>query len=191
MSDNKKVTGVISITDELREDSLDMINSLHKSNIKPIILTGDNEASARFVADQIGIGSIHAGLLPEQKVDELNKLIKEYKHVAMVGDGVNDAPSLVTAPVGIAMGAIGSDVAIENADVALMNNNLSLVPYLIKLGKQSNKTIKINTGAAIGVKLLFLILAVSGSSSLTSAIFADVGVTTLVVLNGLRLFKFK
>lgn len=191
MSDNKKVTGVIGITDELREDSLNMISSLLKSNIKPVILTGDNQASARFVADQIGIESVHAGLLPEQKVDELNKLIKEYKHVAMVGDGVNDAPSLVTAPVGIAMGAIGSDVAIENADVALMNNNLSLVPYLIELGKQSNNTIKINTGAAVGIKLLFLILAIFGSSSLTSAIFADVGVTTLVVLNGLRLFKFK
>jgi len=191
MSDNKNVTGIIGITDELREDSLEMVKSLDNSNINSVILTGDNESSARFVADQVGIESVHSGLLPEQKVDELNKLIKEYKHVAMVGDGINDAPSLVTAPVGIAMGAIGSDVAIENADVALMNNNLLLIPYLIKLGKKSNSTIKMNVGAAISVKLLFLVLAIFGSSSLTSAIFADVGVTTLVVLNGLRLFKFK
>ena len=191
MSDNKKVTGVIGITDELREDSISMVKSLQNSNINPVILTGDNDTSARFVADQVNIESVHSGLLPEQKVDELNKLIKEYKHVAMVGDGVNDAPSLVTAPVGIAMGAIGSDVAIENADVALMNNNLSLIPYLVKLGKKSNNTIKMNIGAAVSVKILFLVLAVFGSSSLTSAIFADVGVTTLVVLNGLRLFRFK
>jgi len=191
MSDNKNVTGIIGITDELREDSLEMVKSLNNSNINSVILTGDNESSARFVADQVGIESVHSGLLPEQKVDELNKLIKEYKHVAMVGDGVNDAPSLVTAPVGIAMGAIGSDVAIENADVALMNNNLLLIPYLVKLGKKSNSTIKMNVGAAVSVKLLFLVLAIFGSSSLTSAIFADVGVTTLVVLNGLRLFKFK
>jgi Cd2+/Zn2+-exporting ATPase len=191
MSDNKKVTGVIGITDEIREDSKLMINALMRMKIKPVILTGDNESSASFVAEQIGIKEVKAGLLPEHKVDELKKIISQYKHVAMVGDGVNDAPSLVTAPVGIAMGAIGSDMAIENADIALMNNNMRLVPFLVELGKKSIQTIRTNTTAAIGVKLLFLSLALTGRSSLALAIFADVGVTVLVVLNGLRLFQFQ
>ncbi|MCL4353950.1 cadmium-translocating P-type ATPase [Patescibacteria group bacterium] len=191
MSDNKKVTGVIGITDEIRGESKAMIDALLQMKIKPFILTGDNETSASFVAGQIGVKQVKAGLLPDQKVMELSKLISQYKHVGMVGDGVNDAPSLVTAPVGIAMGAIGSDVAIENADVALMNNNMMLVPFLIELGKKSVQTIRTNTSAAVGVKLLFLTLALAGKSSLALAIFADVGVTILVVLNGLRLFQFQ
>jgi len=191
MSDNKKVTGVIGITDEIREESKPMINTLLQLKIQPMILTGDNDFSASFVAKQIGIKQVKAALLPDQKVAELSQLIRRYKHVAMVGDGVNDAPSLVTAPVGIAMGAIGSDVAIENADVALMNNNLMLVPFLVELGRKSVQTIRYNTAAAIGVKLLFLSLALVGRSSLASAIFADVGVTVLVVLNSLRLFQFQ
>lgn len=191
MSDNKKVTGVIGITDEIRGESKTMINLLLRMKIKPVILTGDNETSASFVAEQIGVTQVKAGLLPDQKVTELSKLIGQYKHVAMVGDGVNDAPSLVTAPVGIAMGAIGSDVAIENADVALMNNNMMLIPFLVELGKRSVQTIRTNTTAAIGVKLLFLTLALTGRSSLALAIFADVGVTVLVVLNSLRLFQFQ
>ncbi len=191
MSDNKKVTGVIGITDEIRGDSKTMISHLLRMKIIPVMLTGDNDMSASFVAEQIGITHVKAGLLPDQKVKELSKLIGQYKHVAMIGDGVNDAPSLVTAPVGIAMGAIGSDVAIENADVALMNNNMMLIPFLIELGKKSVQTIRTNTAAAIGVKLLFLTLALTGRSGLALAIFADVGVTVLVVLNGLRLFQFK
>lgn len=191
MSDNKKVTGVIGITDEIREDSKVMINTLLRMKIRPVILTGDNDFSASFVAEQIGINEVKAGLLPDHKVEELKKLISKYKHVAMVGDGVNDAPSLVTAPVGIAMGAIGSDVAIENADIALMNNNMTLIPFLVELGKKSIQTIRINTTAAIGVKLLFLSLALVGKSNLAFAIFADVGVTILVILNGLQLFQFK
>ncbi|MCL4382331.1 MAG: cadmium-translocating P-type ATPase [Patescibacteria group bacterium] len=190
MSDNKKVTGVIGITDEIREDSKLMINALTRMKIKPVILTGDNESSAFFVAEQIGIKQVRAELLPDQKVAELSKLISQYKHVGMVGDGVNDAPSLVTAPVGIAMGAIGSDVAIENADVALMNNNMTLIPFLVELGRKSVQKIRYNTATAIGVKLLFLSLALAGKSSLVLAIFADVGVTVLVVVNSLRLFNF-
>jgi Cd2+/Zn2+-exporting ATPase len=190
MSDNQEVTGVIAITDEIREESKALINSLNTLNIESTILTGDNEPSANFVATQVGIKNIKASLLPEQKVAELNKLIVKYKHVAMVGDGVNDAPSLVTAPVGIAMGAVGSDLAIENADVALMNNNLTLIPYLVELGRKSISTIRFNTASAVGVKLLFLTLALAGKSSLALAIFADVGVTVLVVLNSLQLFNY-
>ena len=190
MSDNKKVAGVIGITDEIRMESKETIQALLQLNIEPIILTGDNQSSASFVAEKVGIKKYKASLLPEQKVSELSKLISKYNYVGMVGDGVNDAPSLATASVGIVMGAIGSDIAIENADVALMTNNLALIPFLVELGKKSVQTIRINTTAAISVKFLFLILAFLGKSNLAFAIFADVGVTILVILNSLQLFQF-
>ncbi len=188
---DKQVKGVIGVTDEIREESKPMVNSLLKMGIIPVMLTGDNKSSAEFVAGRLGISVVKAELLPEAKVEELSKLIREYKHVAMVGDGVNDAPSLAAASVGIAMGAIGSDVAIENADIALMNDNLNLIPYLVRLGKECVKKIKFNTVSAILVKFVFLSLAVAGFSNLALAIFADVGVTVIVILNSLRLYSYK
>lgn len=138
------------------------------------MLTGDNRAAAEFVAGRLGISVVKANLLPEAKVEELSKLIREYKHVAMVGDGVNDAPSLATASVGIAMGAAGSDVAIENADIALMNDNLRMIPYLVGLGRKCVRNIRFNIISALLIKLLFLSLAIAGLSNLALAIFADV-----------------
>lgn len=190
MSDNKQVEGVIGITDEIRPESKGMIDSLLQLHIKPIILTGDNETSAHYVGKELGISEVKANLLPEEKVIELKRLMKEYRHVAMIGDGVNDAPSLATSSVGIAMGAVGSDVAIENADIALMTDNIDVIPFLISLGKRSMDTIRVNIFSAVAVKLVFLILAIAGYSNLTFAIFADVGVTIHVVLNGLRLYSY-
>ena len=164
---------------------------LHTLGIHIAMLTGDNPSAAAYVAGHVGIDEVHAQLLPDQKVDQLSSLIRKYKNVAMVGDGVNDAPALATSSVGIAMGAIGSEVAVENADIALMNNNLQLIPYLVSLGRVSVQTIRINIGSAIGVKMLFLILALLGKSNLALAIFADVGMTMVVVANGLRLFTFE
>lgn len=191
MTEDKKVVGVIAITDTIREESMSLIESLLRMKIKPVMLTGDNASSASFVASQVGIHEVRANLLPDDKVKEVSELLKQYKHVAMVGDGVNDAPALATSSVGIVMGAIGSDVAVENADIALMNNNLQLIPFLIKLGSVSVQTMRINIGAAVGVKLLFLTLAVGGKSNLALALLADVGVTIAVVTNSLRLFNFR
>lgn len=191
MSEDKKVVGVIAITDAIRPESKPLIDSLTKLSVIPVMVTGDNVASAQFVAKDLGIKDINGSLLPEDKVHVLSELMKKYKHVAMVGDGVNDAPALATSSVGIAMGAIGSDLAVENADVALMNNNLSLIPYLIQLGKKTVNTIQVNTVMAISVKLLFMVLAVLGMSNLSMAIFADVGVTVLIVFISLRLFNFR
>jgi Cd2+/Zn2+-exporting ATPase len=190
MSDHKKIKGVIGVTDEIRPESKSLIAELRASGITCVMLTGDNKASARFVAEEVGIDDVRAELLPDQKVQELSRLLEQYKHVAMVGDGVNDAPALATASVGIAMGAIGSDLAIENADIALMTNNLGILPFLVKLGRKTAGTIRFNIAAAVGVKALFLILAVTGWSSLALAIFADVGMTVLVVANSLRLYRF-
>ncbi len=190
VTDDNKIEGVLGIVDEIRPESAQTIKQLHRNGVKAVILTGDNPSAAGYVAKEVGIDEVHARLLPDEKVIQLKNLVKKYKNVAMVGDGVNDAPSLSTASVGIAMGAIGSEVAVENADIALMNNNLTLIPFLIKLGRNANQTIKVNVAAAIGVKFIFLALALLGKSSLALAIFADVGVTVLVVANGLRLFSF-
>jgi Cd2+/Zn2+-exporting ATPase len=191
MSDNKRIKGIIAVTDEIRKESKPLIESMLKLNVKPIMLTGDNQASAQFIASNLGIETVKAGLLPENKVAELTKLLDEYKHVAMAGDGVNDAPALAGASVGIAMGATGSDIAIENSDIALLNDNLALLPYLIKLGRKVAGIIKFNIVFAVSIKFLFLILAAFGLSNLSLAIFADVGVTIIVIINGLRPFGYK
>ncbi len=190
ISDRRRVKGVIGVTDEIRPESKAFVGQLRDLGIEPVILTGDNKMSAWFVAEQVGIRDVQANLLPDGKVRELRTLLRKHTHVAMVGDGVNDAPALTTASVGIAMGAIGSDLAIENADIALMTSNLTAIPFLVRLGKKASRTIRINIAVAVGVKVLFLVLALVGQSNLALAIFADVGVTVLVVLNSLRLFSF-
>lgn len=191
VSDDKKIEGVLGVVDALRPESQATINKLHALGVKTAMLTGDNDKAAQAVAQKVGIDKVYARLLPDQKVDRLLELKQKFQSVAMVGDGVNDAPSLTTASVGIAMGAAGSEVAIENADIALMNNNLRLIPFLISLGKRTTQTIQINTTAAVVVKLFFLFLALLGKSNLALAVFADVGVTLLVVVHSLRLFNFE
>lgn len=190
ISDDNKIKGVIGIVDEIRLESENTIKQLHGLNIKTAILTGDNLSAANYVAKRVGIDEVYAKLLPDEKVTKLSILLSKYKKVAMIGDGVNDAPALATSTVGIAMGAVGSEVAIENADIALMNNNIELIPFLIKLGRVSVKTIKVNITSAVFVKLLFLISALLGKSNLAFAIFADVGMTVAVVANSLRLYNF-
>ena len=191
ISNSDGVEGVIAVTDELKPESKDAVAELARLGITTVMLTGDNRAPAQAVADIVGIREVRAEMLPEHKAEAIRELTLKYGSVAMVGDGVNDAPALALSNVGIAMGAAGSDTAIESASIALLNDRLELVPFLVRLGRRTVSTIKINTALAIGTKLVFIVLAIAGLSSLALAIFADVGVTVLVILNSLRLLRFE
>jgi Cd2+/Zn2+-exporting ATPase len=155
------------------------------------MLTGDNEQAARHVAALVGIDQVFGSLLPEDKAERITELQRTIGPAAHVGDGVNDAPALATADVGIAMGALGSDTAMETAGVALMNDDLRTIPYLIQLARAAMRRIKVNTVLAIVVKVAFLLLAFMGQSHLVGAIVADVGVTIVVILTSLRLMKWR
>ncbi len=191
ISSHGGVEGIIALTDEIKPESKNTVAELRKLGVETVMLTGDNHAPANAVAREVGIKEVKAEMLPEQKADAIKELLERYGATAMVGDGVNDAPALALSSVGIAMGAAGSDTAIEAANVAILNDRLELIPYLIRLGRRALSTIKINTTAAIATKIVFVILAIFGISNLAMAIFADVGVTVLVILNSLRLLKFK
>jgi len=191
LGDEKRVKGLIALSDRMKKESKHAVAELQRLGVQCFMVTGDNEGAARFVARQVNIGEVYAGALPEDKARIVAEKAEKDIKVAMVGDGVNDAPSLAGASVGIAMGSLGSDIAIETADIALMNDDLELIPYLIGLSKKSIAKIRFNTYFALGTKFLFLALAVAGMSSLSLAIFGDVGVTLIVVLNGLGLYGFK
>ena len=191
VSFGKGVAGIIGLTDQIKPDSFTAIQQLQQQNIDVIMLTGDSEKAAHYVARQVGITKVFGGLLPEQKSEEMKALLQQYDKVAMVGDGINDAPALAISTVGIAMGAAGSDTAIETANIALMNDQLSLIPFLIRLSKKTMKQIKINTFGAIATKLVFILLAFLGYSNLALAIAADVGVTLIVILFSLNLMRFE
>lgn len=191
ISNSDGIEGIIAVTDELKPESKGAVAELARLGIETVMLTGDNRAPARAVAYAVGIREVRAEMLPEHKAEAIKELTRKYGAVAMVGDGVNDAPALALSAVGIAMGAAGSDTAIESASIALLNDRLELVPYLVRLGRRTLSTIKINTALAIGTKLVFVGLAIAGLSSLALAIFADVGVTVVVILNSLRLLRFE
>jgi Zn2+/Cd2+-exporting ATPase len=191
ISSHDGVEGVIALTDEIKTESKQAVAELRELGVEVVMMTGDNHAPAEAVAKEVGIREVKAEMLPEHKADGIKQLLEKYGATAMVGDGVNDAPALALSSVGVAMGAAGSDTAIEAASIAILNDRLELIPYLVRLGRRAIQTIKINTTAAIATKLVFVILAIFGLSSLALAIFADVGVTVLVILNSLRLLNFK
>lgn len=191
ISDSVYVKGVIGVTDELREESRQVVADIRALGIHPVMLTGDNALAARHVGSLVGITEIKAGLLPDDKTREMQSLLGLYGTVGMVGDGINDAPVLAVASVGIGMGAAGSDLAIENSDIALMNDRLDRITFLVRLGRHCVWTIRSNIIAAVSVKALFMALAIAGLSDLALAIFADVGMTVIVILNSLRLFHFE
>jgi Zn2+/Cd2+-exporting ATPase len=185
------VAGIIGLMDEIKPDSAEALKELEALNIEPVMLTGDSQNAANFIAHQVGIKMVFGNLLPEDKAEKIKDLLLQYGKVAMVGDGINDAPALARSTVGIAMGAAGSDTAIETSNIALMNDKLTLIPFLVRLARKTLKRIKFNTIGAIAVKLLFITLAFIGYSNLVLAIAADVGVTLVVILTSLNLMKFE
>lgn len=191
VSDGSVVVGIVAVSDAIKEESSETIRELKKINVESIMLTGDTAPAAQYVAQQVGIQRVYASLLPQDKARKVEDLKTTYGSVAMVGDGVNDAPSLALANVGIAMGAVGSDIAIENADIAIMNDKLTFLPELILLSRRMNGIIRFNVSTALLVKFSFLGLAIVGYGTLLGAIAADVGVSVFVILNSLRLFEQK
>ena len=189
-----KFAGYIVISDEIKADSKSAISALKQLNIKSVMLTGDVKKNADYTAEQIGIDKVYSQLLPQDKVSKLEEILSSKnpkKNVAFVGDGINDAPVLMRSDVGIAMGGIGSDSAIEAADVVLMTDEPSKIAKASKISAKTMSVIIQNIVFAIGVKVLVMILSVLGISTMWLAIFADVGVSLLAILNSLRALYYK
>lgn len=183
------VCGLVSIADEVRPQAREAIAALKALGLKTIMFTGDNSKTAELIAQTTEIDDFRPELLPEDKVRLVSELKAEVGSIAMVGDGVNDAPAMVAADVGIAMGAIGSDAAIETADIALMTDDLSKVPWLIRHSKKTLSVIRQNILFALVLKLAFIGLAAAGIATLWGAIAADMGASLLVIFNGMRLLR--
>ena len=190
---DNKYAGYIVITDSIKDDAKDAIAALGKLGVKrTVMLTGDNNYVAKTIANKLGIDEVYAQLLPEDKVHYIEKIISESNDgdkVAFVGDGINDAPVLARADVGIAMGALGSDAAVETADVVLMNDTLSSVPEAIRTAKKTRTIVWQNIIFALGVKLLFIIFAAFGLATMWEAVFGDMGVALIAILNATRVLK--
>jgi Cd2+/Zn2+-exporting ATPase len=185
-----EVLGIIAVGDTVRSNAKEAIAALKSAGIREVVmLSGDNQRTATAIAMQAGIHEAHGDLLPDQKVEHVKKLARSHRHVGMVGDGVNDAPAMAAATVGIAMGAAGTDTAIETADLALMQDDLSKIAEAIVLGRRTLGIIRANIIFALAVKAIFLVLAVLGYTSLWLAIAADTGATLVVIANALRLLR--
>jgi len=192
VGNEKGVIGLIAVMDKIRDSTIPTMAELRRKGIKTVMITGDNERTAKAIAERIGIAEYRAELLPEDKVNIIEELSKDHGRVAMVGDGVNDAPALARASVGIAMGAIGSDVSLETADIALMQDDLSKIPYLIELSKKTLEIVKENVLASILIKGSFAILVFPGLVTLWLAVaIGDMGLSLAVILNAMRLSLIK
>ena len=187
-----RLHGVIAIADRVRPGAAEALHDLRAAGIEKIVmLTGDNSGTARTVAASlggpgVGVDEVRAALLPEDKVAAVRDLRARYGRVLMVGDGVNDAPALAAADVGVAMGTVGTDVALETADIALMADDLSKLPVAIGLARKAERIIRVNIGFSLAVKAAFVLLAVTGVATLWMAVLADMGASLLVIMNGLR-----
>ncbi len=185
-----KYSGLIAVADPIREESKAVLQKLKDIGVQhTVMLTGDHVATANAVAVDLGLTDVHAGLMPDDKLTKIRLLREQYGRVAMVGDGINDAPALAASSVGIAMGGAGTDAALETADIALMADDLEKLPYTIRLSRKTLRIIKENIMFALGLKIIALLLIIPGWLTLWIAIFADMGATLLVVLNSLRLLR--
>ncbi|MDX1951043.1 MAG: heavy metal translocating P-type ATPase [Verrucomicrobiota bacterium] len=185
-----EVLGVLAVGDTIRTNASEAVKALHKAGVEKIImLSGDNQRTVDAISKQVGIDEARGGLLPDDKVEAVKALTRAHKFVGMVGDGVNDAPAMAVATIGIAMGGAGTDTAIETADIALMKDDLSKVAEAVLLGQRTLRIVKFNITFALAIKAVFLVLAFAGHTSLWLAILADTGATLVVIANALRLLR--
>ncbi len=187
LMDETRSIGVFGVSDPVRATSAIAVSELRALGIEVVMLTGDNEATGRAVAKQVGVTEVQANMMPADKVAAIDGLIARYGKVGMVGDGVNDAPALAKATIGFAMGAAGTDTAIDTADVALMQDDLRKLPELVRLSRRTGAVLLQNIVFAIAIKAVFFVLSVAGVATLWMAVFADMGASLVVVANGLRL----
>ena len=185
-----RLAGMIALADAPRPEAPAAIRAIKDAGIREtIMLTGDRQAVADGIARQLGVDGVEAELLPDQKVRAVENLLSRYGTVGMVGDGINDAPALARATVGIAMGAAGTDAALETADIALMGDDLGKIADTMRLSRAAKRVILQNITLALAIKAVFLVLAVGGVATLWEAVFADVGASLLVIANGMRLLR--
>jgi Cd2+/Zn2+-exporting ATPase len=186
----RHVCGLISVADTIRPEAPVLIRQLKEAGVRRIVmLTGDNKGTADAVGRAVGVDEVRAELLPEDKMRVITEIQHSLGPVAMVGDGVNDAPALATATIGIAMGAAGTDAAIETADIALMSDDLSRLPWLVRHARRSLRIVQQNIAFALSIKAVFMVLALMQVATLWMAIAADMGASLLVIFNSLRLLR--
>ena len=189
LASTTEVLAVFAVADTIKPHSRAALQELQSLGVATIMLTGDNDATAQAIARQAGLQDARANLLPQDKLDAVQDLQRQYGLCAMVGDGINDAPALARADIGMAMGAAGTDIAMETADIVIMNDDLRRIPETIRLSRKTRTVLYQNIALALGIKLVFLALAVFDSASMWMAVFADMGASLLVVANGLRLAR--
>ncbi len=192
LADDHGVLALFAVADAIKPGTPAAVAQLRALGVQPIMLTGDNPATAQAIAAQAGIGDVRAGLLPQHKLEAITALNAQAPGtVGMVGDGINDAPALAAAALGFAMGQAGTHVATEAADVVIMNDDLRRVPETVRLSRRTHAILWQNIALALGIKAVFLLLAVLGSATMWMAVFADMGASLLVVFNGLRMLRWK
>lgn len=190
LTNGTRVLAIFAVADTVRVTSREAIADLHTLGVKTVMLTGDNPHTAQAIAAQVGIGEARGNQLPEDKLAAVEDLRSGIGPVGMVGDGINDAPALARADIGFAMGAAGTDTAIETADVALMNDDLGKLPLFIRISRATAAVLRQNIGLALGIKAVFIGLALVGKATMWMAVFADMGASLIVVANGLRLLNY-
>ncbi len=189
LASERQVLAIFAVADTIKESSREALAELHQLGVASVMLTGDNSATAATIAQQAGIDDARGNLLPEDKLAAIEEMQRRYGLTAMTGDGINDAPALARANIGVAMGAAGTDTAMEAADVVIMNDDLRRIPETIRLSRSVHAVLWQNIVLALGIKAVFMVLAIAGSATMWMAVFADMGASLLVVFNGLRLLR--
>jgi Cd2+/Zn2+-exporting ATPase len=189
LADTTAVRSLFAVADTVRPQAVQAVAELRALGIAAVMLTGDHAAAAQAAAREAGIDEVRSSLLPEDKLAAVAVLQKEHGLTAMAGDGINDAPALAKADIGFAMGAAGTDVAMETADVVIMNDDLRRVAETVRLSRRTHQVLVQNIALALGIKLVFLVLALAGQATMWMAVFADMGASLLVVANGLRMLR--